>query len=82
VTGGDNFDKVINPVRKNTIRELNDYLDDKVVAIPPFHHTLQSTLKPKKLRNSVNTTSMKGVLMRNNLTTSNSSIKRYSIHVN
>jgi hypothetical protein len=43
VTGGDNFDKVINPVRKNTIRELNDYLDDKVVAIPPFPHALQST---------------------------------------
>jgi hypothetical protein len=67
-------------VRKNTIRELNDYLNDQVVlasALP-----LGNNFKQKKLRNSVNTTSMKGVLLRNNFSNSNSSIKRYSIHIN
>jgi hypothetical protein len=65
-------------VRKNTIRELNDYLNDQVVLAA----NLSLPFKGKKLRNSINTTSMKGVLLRNNLTNSNSSIKRYSIHIN
>jgi hypothetical protein len=67
-------------VRKNTIRELNDYLNDQVVLASTLPQ--QNNFKAKKLRNSVNTTSMKGALLCNNFSNSNSSIKRYSIHIN
>ena len=79
-TGEERKIKNVNVVRKNTIRELNDYLNDQVILAATL--PLSNNFNAKKLRNSVNTTSMKGVLLRNNFSNSNSSIKRYSIHIN
>ena len=64
--------KEIDNLQLKYIKKIEAIL--RKIALEPF--------KGKKLRNSINTTSMKGVLLRNNLTNSNSSIKRYSIHIN